>query len=207
MGPNQDQIGQALARLGAYRVRRAQTVAAEGKPDGISGALVLALGMRETWGRNVQGGAKYDAVKKKWVALDPSNPDDAAKMDVGWTQINRGYHYRTLLQMPAVASGTWGPVIEGKNPVNAGYVPRFEEALRFTVNELQEAVAYGHDHGVMDPVRYAVAAHNAGMGGALRGEKEGSVDKYTANGDYSEWVMAAKSQVNQWLGKHPNWIA
>jgi hypothetical protein len=203
--PTQEQIGQALARLGNYRVKRAQQVAAEGAPDGISGALLLALGMRETWGRNIEGGAKN--VNGKWVPLDPDVPAEAKKMDVGWLQINRSYHYDALRAMPGVETGTWGPVMVGHSPVEAGFVPRFEESLRFTINELQEAVAYGHDHGAKDPVRFAVAAHNAGLGGALGGLKDGNVDKYTAGGDYSAWVLAARTEVNRWLGDHPKWMA
>lgn len=209
MGPTQEQIGAALARLGNYRVLRAQQVAAEGTPDGISGSLVLALGMRETWGRNIEGGAKIDPATGKWVALDPNNPDDVRKMDVGWTQINRGYHFTALANMPGVATGTWAPVVEGHNPTQSGIVPRFEEALRFTIVELHEHVAYALDHKVpsKDAVRVAVAGHNAGIGGAMRGYQQGNVDKYTANGDYSAWVLAARSHVNEWLGDHPNWRA
>lgn len=205
--PSQQQIGDALARLGNYRVKRAQVVAAEGINDGVSGALVLALGMRETWGRNIEGGAKWDDTQKKWVALDPRNAADAAKMDVGWTQINRGYHKIVLSRMPAVATGTWGPSVEGRNPTMAGFVPRFEEALRFTITELRESVAFGLDHEIPTNsiVRFAVAAHNAGAGGALNGYRQGDVDKYTANGDYSEWVLNAKSHVNDWLREHTNW--
>lgn len=202
MGPTQSQIGEALARLGNYRVKRAQQYC-NLVNDGIGGPLVLALGMRETWGRNIQGGAKM--VAGKWVPLDPKL--DGMKMDVGWTQINRGYHYVSLLKMPAVANGTWGPVVEGKNPVNSGYVPRFEEALAFTVTEMREAMAYAHDHHVENAERFAVAAHNAGSGGALRGYQDGNVDKFTAGGDYSAWVMAAKAEVKTWLTAHPNWTA
>jgi hypothetical protein len=208
MGPSQEDIGHALARLGNYRVERAQVVANEGRPDGISGALVLALGMRETWGRNIEGGAKLDS-HGTWVPLDPKNPGDAARMDVGWTQINRGFHHDALARMPGVLTGTWGPVIKDHNPTMAGIVPRFEEALRFTVEELRENAAYAMDHGVPanEAIHVAVAAHNAGVGGALRGWQAGNCDKYTAGGDYSKWVLAARRAVNQWLGSHPNWVA
>ena len=41
-----DQVSAALKRLGHYRVVRIQRVALEGESDGISGALLLALGLR-----------------------------------------------------------------------------------------------------------------------------------------------------------------
>lgn len=205
MTPTQNQIGIALEAMGNYRVKRAQAVAHEGFNDGIGGALVLALGMRETWGHNVQGGAKL--VNGKWVALDPAIAEDARKMDVGWLQINRYYHYNALKRMPAVKTGTWGPMISGHWPTETGFVPRFEESLRFTIAELREAIAFGLDEGVpvAEIVRFAVAAHNAGQGGALSGFNSGNVDRYTAKGDYSAWVLEAKSHVNDWLSHHPNW--
>lgn len=201
----EDVIAKSLSTLGNYRVKRAQQVAGEGPSDGISGSLLLALTLRETWGRNIEGGAKL--VDGKWVALDPNNPDDAHKMDVGAFQINRGYHKDQLQKMPAVKVGTWQPVVPGKTPYDPGFVPRFEEQLQFTIKELRDASLYARNNGVKqeDRARFAIAAHNAGKGGALKGYREGDVDKYTTNGDYSADILAKRSQVNHWLNEHPNW--
>ena len=196
----QEQVGKALANLGRYRVQRAQIVANEGSPDGISGALIMALGLRETHLRNIEGGAML--VDGKWVAQT-----DYMKMDVGWTQINRGYHYGDLKLMPGVKSGTWGPVVSGMTAGDKGYCMRFEDSLRWTITNMQEAIAYAEDKDIPeeDRVRYAIAAHNGGLGGALRGYREGNVDKYTTGGDYSAFVLRHRTLVNRWLGSHPNW--
>ncbi len=202
MPATETQVDRALARLGNYRVRRAQIVANAGAPDGISGALLLALGLRETNGINEQGGAKWDATKNRWVAQD-----DPTKMDVGIFQISRIHHGPALAKMLGVRDGTWGPVITGSTPNDNGYVPRFEESLQFTLREMHESMGYASSKGVPDEelARFAVAAHNAGAGGALSGYRDGDVDKYTAMGDYSAWVLETRTIVNKWLAAHPNW--
>lgn len=202
MPATESQVDRALARLGNYRVRRAQIVANAGAPDGISGALLLALGLRETNGVNEEGGAKWDSALNKWV-----EQDDPKLMDVGIFQISRLHHPSQLAQMVGVANKTWGPVVAGKNASMAGYVPRFEESLQFTLRELHENMAYGSSKGVPDDqiVRFGVAAHNAGAGGALSGYRAGDIDKYTALGDYSRWVIETRTLVNKWLAAHPNW--
>lgn len=204
----QDAINRSLANLGHYRVTHTQEVAAQGQPDGISGALILALTLRETWGKNIEGGAKADPNRPgRWIALDPNNPDDAHKMDVGAFQINRGYHKEALQKFPGVKTNTWGPVVPGKTPYDPGFVPRFEEQLQFTLKEFRDAIAFARSHGVPadERVRFALAAHNAGKGGALRGWQEGDVDKYTALGNYSADILRKRSEVNTWLNAHPNW--
>lgn len=198
------QVGAAFRAAGQYRVQRALEIAGEGAPDGVSGSLLLALGLRETGLRNVQGGAKQ--VDGRWVALSAG---DWRLMDVGALQISRRYHADALKRMPAVKAGTWGPVAPGHTPYEYGYVPRWTDALRFTIDELHENTAYAMEHGILGAAatRFAVAAHNAGAGGALAGHRAGDVDRWTAHGDYSEWVLAARTVVNQWLGQHPGWKA
>lgn len=196
------QVDDALRRLGNYRVVRAQEEAT--KIEGIIGGwVVLALGLRETWGSNIEGGAMLDPVTKRWVP--ETNP---LKMDVGWLQISRRYHYDALKNMLGVASRSWGPVVSGHTAMDAGYVPRFTDALRFTIKEMEEAVTYGAAHGVpyRHLRRFAVAAHNAGIGGALRGYNAGNIDMNTAGGDYSYWVMDARLKIRAWVSAHPNWM-
>lgn len=194
----QDQVAQSLANLGRYRVMRVQTVANQGMPDGISGSTILALGLRETNLKNIEGGVKL--VDGRWV-----KQDEPLKKDVGFVQINRGIHLDDLRLMPGVKSGTWGPVIGNRTAADDGYVMRFEDALRWTIENLHDSIALAEDKFVNDPVRFAIAAHNAGQGGAMRGYKEGDYDKYTTHGDYSAWVLRHRTLINRWLGGHPNW--
>ncbi len=190
-----DQVGSALRRCGHYRVVRAQRVALEGEPDGISGALLLALGLRETGLRNINGGARR--VDGEWVPT---------KTDRGIFQIASEHHPHDLARMPGVAEGTWSPVIR-PNSSAEDTCPRFEDSLQFTLRGMHEAQAYAGDHGVPEDLlaRFAVAAHNAGIGGALKGWGEHNIDKYTAKGDYSGWVLRHRGFIIRWLNDHPTW--
>lgn len=196
-----DQVGACLRRAGHYRVIRAQVVGAEGAPDLISGITVLAMGLRETKLLNVNGGATWDKVAQRWVESPPEEQDG------GVFQISRVHHPTDLKRMPGVAEGTWGPVIEGVTAFTPGYCPRYEDSLQFTILEMREAIAFAEDSGVRDAdwLRFAIAAHNGGKGGALRGYREGDVDKYTALGDYSEWVLAHAKLIRSWLNQHGRW--
>jgi hypothetical protein len=195
-----DQVGKALKTCGHYRVVRAQEIANEGNPDRISGATLLALGLRETKLANINGGA-VKAPDGSWVAAQPIHQDG------GFLQISRDHHPVELSLMPGVASGTWGPVVAGKSAFTPGYCPRFTDAIRFTIDSMHEAMAFAEDSHVPEDelLRFAVAAHNGGMGGAIRGFREGDVDRYTALGDYSAWVIRHRKLIQQWLGQHDNW--
>ena len=195
------QIASALANLGNYRVLRAQVVAHEGPADGISGALLLSLGLRETGLRNIEGGAKLDPKTNRWVAQD-----DPKLMDVGVFQISRRYHAYALARMFGVATGTWGPVKMGMTANDPGFVPRYEDSLQFTLTELHESMGELDEMvAPADLLRSAVAAHNAGVDGAKKGYLEGDVDRYTTGQDYSAWVLRQRVLVNRWLNRHPNW--
>lgn len=211
-----EQVGKALSRLGNYRVKRTQEVADAGNPDGIAGKHLLALGMGETLLQNILGGLKWVASpsgtqtrlgeKGNWVPLNPLDPNEAKLMDVGVFQISRRYHSASLARMPGVHAGTWGPVVASRSDIG-DLCPRFEDSLQFTLIGIHEAMAFGEDMGVKaaDLPRFAVAAHNAGWAGALKGYREGNVDKYTALGDYSAQVWATAKQIDRWLYAHPNW--
>lgn len=197
--PTQSDVTFALKRLGEYRCMRAQEVM-ETSQNLLKGSHALALGLRETWGQNIEGGAKQ--VNGNWV-----KEDDPKRMDVGWLQISRRYHPTALAKMPGVKVGTWAPVVSGKTANDGGYVPRFTDGLRFTVEELMSSIQYGSTNGVPEDklIQYAIAAHNAGRGGALSGVKEGNVDKYTAGGDYSSWVLQARTLVVNFLNRS-GWV-
>lgn len=194
------QVGHALTQLEHYRVVRAQAVAKAHAPPGVDGALVIALGLRETGLRNIEGGAKLQ--NGHWV-----KQDDPALMDVGAFQINRSYHRAELTRMPGVRTGTWTPVVTGRNAAEGGFVPRYEEQLQFVITELATAVSFARDHGVTPAARarFAVAAHNAGLGGALTGYRAGNVDQHTALGNYSAWCLGHADLVRLWLLEHPGW--
>lgn len=181
----QDQVGHALANLGNYRVLVTQEYAAQGDPDGISGALLLSLGLRETGLKNI---------------------NNQAQTDHGWCQISEVYHSPWLHSEPGCPVGKW-TAVPGHSAVEDGYAPRFTPALHYAVKILHDAQTYGRVKGVRgsDIVSFAVAAYNAGVGGALSGYRVGNVDKYTTGGDYSAWVLRHKPLVAHWLDAHPNW--
>lgn len=178
-------VAQALANLGNFRVKMAQAVAAEGPPDGISGSLMLSLGLRESRLKNI------------------NNP---AQSDHGGFQISELYHADWLRTEPGCPEGTW-VAVAGHTAVEDGYCPRYTPALTYALKMLKGSVSFGMRQGVKetDAVRFAVAAYNAGGGGALRGFKEGDVDKYTTGGDYSGWVMRHRLIIQHWLDAHPAW--
>jgi hypothetical protein len=187
------QVGAALKGLGTYRVIAAQEIALEGSADLISGALLLSLGLRETNLRNVE------------------NP---TQTDKGVVQINKVYHGDWLSDQPGCKAGDltktptdeWRVAPGGHSAFEPGYVPRFTPAVIYAHDMLKDGVAAAPD-GLSDVqlIRFALAAYNAGLGGARKGLNAGDVDKYTTGGDYSRWVIRHRSKVHGWLHDHPNW--
>jgi hypothetical protein len=200
----QKTVEDCLVRLGNYRVRRIQTVALEGEPDGISGALLLAFGLRETLLQNIIGGLRR-LDDGRWIP-----ETDPARQDVGVFQISRLWNGAALRRMPAVQTGTWGPLVDGKTAYDAYMVPRFEDSLQFTMSLLHEHMALADDAGVDeldDRVDIAIAAHNAGFSGALAGWRLGDVDRNTTQHDYVSWVKEHRTKVNRALNtdRLANW--
>lgn len=186
---NPDHVAEAMSNLGHYRVLAAQEFALEGEPDGISGALLLSLGLRETALQNI------------------NNP---TQTDKGCFQITELYHGDWLRKQPGCPVGTW-KAVPGHSAIEDGYCPRYTPALVYAVDILHQnqllAVNKGLFKKASDPecVRFAIAAYNAGFGGALEGHRAGDVDLKTTGKDYSAWVLAARTEVNRWLVRHPNW--
>lgn len=192
------QVGVALKTLGNFRVLTMQEIAAEGAADLISGALLLSLGLRESFLRNVE------------------NP---SKTDNGVVQITTLWHADWLKDQPGCPAGDlsqpstpaeWRVASGGHSAFEPDYVPRFTPAVLYAHDMLKHAIAIAPDSltdGLSDTllIRFAVAAYNAGEGGALKGLREGDVDKYTAGGDYSRYVIRHRTKVNHWLNQHPNW--
>lgn len=183
------EVGSALTALGNYRVIAAQEAAAQGSPDGISGSLLLALGLRETGLRNIEGNAGSDK---------------------GCFQINKTYNGAWLKAQPGCPDGTWSPVA-GHTAYDTGYVPRYTPACYEAISILHVGQQFAIEHGIgthlNDPatVRFAIAAYNCGPSNALRGYQDGNVDEFTSGGDYSQWVLYHRTLINEWLAQHPNW--
>lgn len=206
---SQATVEAALAKLGHYRVTRIQRVALEGPADGVSGALLLAMALRESNGTNVIGGLAYvnpDARKERW---DVSHRGgvwvaewDPSRQDKGPWQISARWNGTALRGMAGVEAGTWGPVIPGATALDDGMVPQFEASLRFTLELLHDHAAQAEDAGaekLADQVRIGVAAHNCGISGALAGWRAGNVDARTTQGDYSAWIFEHRTRVNHAL--------
>lgn len=197
----QTQVNQAILNFGKYRTLKAQTEA-NSDGDGVGGGHLIAIGLRETGLRNIRGGVVWNEAEKKWI-----KQPDYHQQDVGWLQISQKYHEAALKLMPGVREGTWAPLLDGKTAADPGCCPRFTDALRYTIDEMHEAIAYADDHGVNeeDLPRFAIAAHNAGIGGALSGYKRGNVDMYTTGKDYSAWVLYHTKLVRVFLKEHPSY--
>lgn len=180
-----DQVGAALKKLGPYRVLQAQHVANEGPGDGISGGLMLSLGLRESLLQNI------------------NNP---AQTDKGCFQITEFYHLSWLKSEPGCPEGQWRTQ-PGRTADEDGFCPRYTPALIYALGILQQGATYARKHSIKDAVRFGIVSFNAGIGGAMKGLDVGDIDRYTTGGDYSAWVLAVKPKVQHWIAGHPNWQA
>lgn len=198
---SQQQVDAAIQHFGRYRTRRCQELANEGPPDGISGAHLIAMGLRETGLKNVRGGVIRDSTGM-WI-----KQPDYRQQDVGWVQISQKYHEEALSRMVGVAEGTWSPVLSGKTAASPKCCPRFTDSLRYTLDEMHESQQFADDFSVPDNMlaQFAVAAHNAGAGGALSGYRKGNMDLYTTGGDYSVWVYAHVKKVRDFFKRNPKY--
>lgn len=178
-------IDESMKNLGNFRVLQAQAIALEGDPDQISGALLLAMTTRESMGQNI---------------------NNEAQTDKGCYQFTERYHGDWLKKEPGCPEGTWRPV-EGHSAFEDRFCPRFTPATIRVVEVLrynrQQAFALNVEPENVVP--FAVAAFNAGVGGATEGWRAGDPDMKTTGGDYSKWVLGARSLVNSWLNRHPRW--
>jgi hypothetical protein len=181
----QTQVDSALKALGAYRVRVAQEIALEGPADALSGALLLALGLRETGLRNV---------------------NNLARTDHGCFQISELYHGSWLASQPGCREGEW-VAQAGRTAIEDNYCPRYTPGCQYALQILKDNYTYAVVKGVDADQRlaFSVAAYNAGVGGAMKGYREARIDAYTSLGDYSAWVLNARSQINRFLADHPSW--
>ena len=199
--PTPTEIGDALAHLENYRVLRVQELVylAQGGYSPIPASAVLSLGFRETTLRNVCGGATWDEADKKWIQ---------AYSDRGWLQIadTIDHNAKWLAKQEGCEEGKWTPAVPPVNALTPRHVPRFTQGTEYALQELKGDYAFAKKEKISDPLRFAIAAYNAGAGGAFRGYREGDVDKYTAHGDYSKTVLAIQPLVHDWIVAHPHWV-
>lgn len=159
-------IEQDMHRLGRYRIQRALDIAGKGEPDGISGALLLAMCSRETNGRNIVGFDGHDR---------------------GALQISDRYHAMWLREQLGCPSGSWKPDLR-RNALEPGYVPQWTPSCWKAISILRSHRVYARNRGVPAHLltRFAVAAYNCGAYRALLSWREtGGFDKYTTHGNYS----------------------
>jgi hypothetical protein len=192
--PTTQELDHALAVLGNYRCLRVQELMWPYHP--IPASIMLGLGFRETGLENIVGGAVM--VNGEWVFSD---------QDAGYLQISREFEADFLRTAEGCKSGQWGPS-PPHNALEKGYVPRFTPATEYVKRTMINSMEFAHSIGVKeaDLLRFAVAAHNAGDGGAQAGYQQGDVDKFTAHGDYSAYVMALQPAIHTWIAAHPAWI-
>lgn len=171
---------EALRGFGKGRAGVVRNIARAGqRPDLFTAAVLLAVGLRETYLQNIVG--------------DYGHGRGVFQQDDRWQAEWLGDHR-------GCKSGTWRTVYESALP--AGRVPSLSAGCRRTRELLEQNVAFGNAHGVAakDLRRFAIASYNAGPGNALLGYHEGDVDRYTAGGDYSEDVLERRLPVAR------NWI-
>ena len=143
-----------LDRFGEHRTTIVAELAHNGAPDGIGPALLLALGSRETNIHNIVGDGGHGR---------------------GWLQIDDRFHGLWLKTHPGIPSGSWGPPKNGATALAAGFVPTLTHSTLKAIDLLQAAMSVAAANGVARErrLRFAVAAYNAGPGGALRGAARG----------------------------------
>lgn len=193
--PTAPEIGHALASLGNWRVLHVQQVCYPYHP--IPASVMLGIGFRETGLRNICGGATLQ--NGVWIQ---------SYSDRGWLQISDEFEADFLKQAEGCKEGDWGPAVPPVKAITPRHVPRFSPALDYVKASMLNSMDYALSQKVPGPelLRFAIAAHNAGSGGAMRGFREGNVDKYTAHGDYSAYVVALQPLIHDWIAAHPNWI-
>ncbi len=171
-----------LDAFGERKIGIVTDLAHQGDNDGIGPALLLAIGSRESNIHNIVGDAGHGR---------------------GWLQIDDRFNAAWLHAHPGVASGHWGPT-NGKTALALGCVPTLTDSTTKAIEILRGNLAFAAAHGVAqdERPRFAVAAYNAGAGGALQGLRRGDVDAQTTGHDYSADVLARRGAVRRYLTNH-----
>ena len=175
------QLEKQLDDFGHHRIEIVAELAHQGRPDGIGPALLLAIGSRETNLNNITGDGGHGR---------------------GWIQIDDRFHNLWLSRHAGCKSGSWKATFSSALP--AGRVPSLTAATLHGIDILHGNLAFAANHNVPKEqrTRFAIAAYNAGAGGALEGFHAGNVDLKTANHDYSKDVLERKAVVAAYLKRH-----
>jgi hypothetical protein len=182
-------VGDALSRLGRYRVAAANEAAMEGPSDGIGGHHLLVVGLRESHLKNI---------------------NNSTDTDHGCFQISENYHLPFLRSQPGCPEGSW-QAVEDHMSDETGYCPRYTPAMNYALNMLKEFKKYAEYKGVpkTDSLRVAFNGYNRGVAGAIRVYKEagssGNPDLGTTGNDYGSWCLTHSRMIKKWLDEHPNW--
>lgn len=194
-------VDRRLRAVGSTRVKKVQVVARE-QNDLVSGPLLLAIMLRESGGRNVQG--------------DQGHARGAFQIhDAFWREALesvRGCRMAATIpdaDRPIIGKRMWVPV-PGRNAADPGYCPTIEDGARIAVvilNGYVRQAQAANITAVSDLIAVAVAAYNCGFGAALKGYRAGAVDQGTTGRDYSKDCLLRRSEVSKWLRAHPNWQA
>ena len=173
-----------LRVFGIRRILRARVLLAsyhrQGHAKWINLSLVLATASRESGISNTVG--DYGHGRGAW------------QQDDRW---NTGF----LRTHPGCRDGEWNPCPRRHKAITADHVPTLRDGMLRFLQDLDEHRGYGIAYKVAsrDLARFALASYNAGPGSALSGYRHGSVDRYTANGDYSADTMRRAAFMHQWL--------
>ena len=175
------QLEAQLDAFGRHRMEIVAELAHEGPPDRIGPALLLAMGSRETDLRNIVGDSGHGR---------------------GWLQIDDRFHHLWLSKHRGCQSGSFKTKFTSALP--KGRVPSLTASTLFAVEMLRSNMQFALQHGVSKPkaLRFALAAYNAGAGGALKGFQAGKIDLQTAHKDYSADVLERKAVVARFLKRH-----
>jgi hypothetical protein len=175
------QLEAELDAFGRHRIEIITELTHEGPPDRIGPALLLAMGSRETDLRNIVGDSGHGR---------------------GWLQIDDRFHPEWLSTHRGCPSGSFKAKFNSALP--QGRVPTLTASTLFAVDLLRGNVKFALAHGVPKAraLRFALAAYNAGPGGALTGFQAGKIDAKTTGGDYSADVLERKRVVGRFLKRH-----
>jgi len=188
-------IPDELHQLGNYRIGQALDIA--GAPDdAITGAVLLAIGSRESSMENIVGGGYFDK-GGKWHTTG---------VDRGFFQLNIEAHHNFLASSVGCLSGSWTPV-KGHTAAEVGYVPQFTTACQYVKWLRSTSLVFAKQNKVKaaDRLMFSVCAHNLGDHGALAAYQHGGVDGLNAatmHGNYGVDVLARLETIDAWLKAH-----
>ena len=117
----------------------------------------------------------------------------------GWLQIDDRFHHDFLVTHRGCDDGSFTPTHVSAAP--KGRVPTFTASTIHAIELLRGNMRVARSNGVPEEkvLRFALAAYNAGPGGALKGFHQGDVDAETTGGNYSGDVLGRKAMIARLL--------